>query len=126
MTVHRLSYADHIIVLNSEGRIIEQGGYNELSSTTKHAQSAPPEYSEVDTTNKGDINSGKNTLLKPPTTQASTGADRRTGEATVYKYYIRTVGWINFTIFISCGALFIFALTFPRKFWSIYSRVTPC
>jgi ATP-binding cassette, subfamily C (CFTR/MRP), member 1 len=110
--VHRLSYAQHIIVLDSEGKIAEQGSYETLSSTTKNAQSAPPEYSES-ANPTADTDSGKTTILGPPNVQ---GLDRRAGDSAVYKYYVRTVGWFNFAVFLGSCSLFIFALVFPRTF----------
>ncbi|KAF7512373.1 hypothetical protein GJ744_001941 [Endocarpon pusillum] len=116
--VHRLSAADNIIVLNSEGRIQEQGRFDQLSATAvKHAQSVPSAFQD-----------GKPKFApdKPPaapfkTTEDTGGVDRRTGDWTVYEYYTRAVGIVNVIIFLTAGACFVFGLIFPQylvKWWA--------
>lgn len=115
MAVHRLSYADHVIVLNSEGRITEQGNYNALSATTKHAQSQPPEYSAFEETQRAGTDSEPNAAVEIPSTDGVTSGDRRSGDLTVYNYYTKTVGVLNTIIFVALCAIFCWALVFPRE-----------
>jgi hypothetical protein len=50
---------------------------------------------------------------------------RRTGDLAIYKYYIDTIGWTTWLIFVFICMAFVFALTFPRTYFSaLYSTFT--
>ncbi|RMZ69313.1 ABC transporter integral membrane type 1 [Pyrenophora seminiperda CCB06] len=107
--LHRLSSADHIIVLAADGTIAEQGPYSKLgSSVSEYVQAGKKEAV---------YNDYKAVLSVPMETQTATevtGQQRRTGDFTIYKYYARRVGMRNLTMFFSFGAIFVFALIFPQ------------
>ncbi|EDU42146.1 MdlB ABC-type multidrug transport system ATPase and permease component [Pyrenophora tritici-repentis] len=108
--LHRLSAADHIIVLAADGTIAEQGPYWKLaSSVSAHVQAVKKNF--------GHIDYKAIALSVPLETQTATevtGQQRRTGDFTIYKYYVRNVGLFNFTLFFFFGAVFVFALIFPQ------------
>jgi ATP-binding cassette subfamily C (CFTR/MRP) protein 1 len=120
----RLPYSDHIVALDSNGKISEQGTFDKLNrsagyvshfdlpppdwdfSPEKHLYEAPPRYTERATTEK----------VTEEDIQAE--ANRRTGDASIYLFYIKTVGWMPTIIFTVSITLFIFGLSFPSK-WPI-------
>lgn len=130
----RLPYCDHIIALNSDGRIVEQGSFDELNRTggyvstfdlpppdwdfspEKHLYEAPPKYTEKITSNK----------VTEEDIQAE--ANRRTGDSAIYLYYVRTVGWAPTIIFIVSITIFIFGQSFPTlwvKWWASFNADYP-
>lgn len=120
-TAKRLPYCDHIVALDSTGKIVEQGTYDKLNRTggyvssfdlpppdwdfmpEKHVYEAPPKYTERATTDK----------VTEDDIQAE--ANRRTGDAAIYLYYVRSVGWMPTIIFIVSITIFIFGQLFPSK-----------
>lgn len=118
----RLPYCDHIVALDKEGSIVEQGSFDKLNGSggyvsnfdlplpdwnftpEKHLYEAPPRYTERPSSSK----------ITEEDIQAET--NRRTGDAAVYLYYVRSVGWIPTAIFIISITIFIFGQSFPSKF----------
>jgi ATP-binding cassette subfamily C (CFTR/MRP) protein 1 len=118
----RLPYSDHIVALDKEGRIVEQGTFEKLNisggfvsgfdlalpdwdySPEKHGYEAPPRYTE---------RQASSTQLTEDDVQAE--ANRRTGDTAIYLYYIHSVGWIPTIIFMVSIVIFIFGISFPSK-----------
>ncbi|XP_044721310.1 ABC transporter domain-containing protein [Hirsutella rhossiliensis] len=120
--VHRLSAADHIIVLSAQGKIVEQGSYEQLHSVSKHGQVDNSERDEPGQalSRPPDMATRRVASLQPPA-QPVTGSQRRIGDVTVYKYYVGAVGFWNFALFLFCGAVFVFSLIFPQylmRWWA--------
>ena len=44
---------------------------------------------------------------------------RRTGDVSIYLYYIRAIGWIPTIIFLVCIIGYVFGISFPSKYSSI-------
>ncbi|KAI8938151.1 hypothetical protein NX059_005817 [Plenodomus lindquistii] len=131
----RLPYSDHIVALDSEGTIAEQGSFEKLNlsggyvsdfdlpppdwefSPEKHVYEAPPKYTERQVSS---------TKLTEDDIQAE--ANRRTGDMAIYLYYIRSVGWIPTLIFMVSIIIFIFGISFPSiwvKMWAEYNEKHP-
>jgi ATP-binding cassette subfamily C (CFTR/MRP) protein 1 len=121
-TAKRLPYCDHIVVLDKEGSIAEQGTFEKLNlsggyvssfdlalpdwdfSAEKHEYEAPPRYTEQQNTNQ----------VTEEEIQAE--ANRRTGDVAIYRYYVGSVGWVPTIIFIVSCSIFIFGISFPCKY----------
>lgn len=43
-------------------------------------------------------------------------ASRRTGDVTIYKYYLEMVGILNSVVFFIAVAIFTFSLAFPSRY----------
>ncbi|KAF4634221.1 hypothetical protein G7Y89_g3892 [Cudoniella acicularis] len=95
--VHRLSYADHIVALDTTGHVSEQGSFELLQRsggyveglTTKHKHDNAPNSEESD-------------LENPSTAPQTIPAKNRpkdevtvmpNGELSTYKYYFASIGW---------------------------------
>ncbi|KAF2119372.1 P-loop containing nucleoside triphosphate hydrolase protein [Lophiotrema nucula] len=130
----RLPYCDHIVALDSDGKITEQGTFDKLNRSggyvshfdlpppdwdfmpEKHNYEAPPKYTERAVTNR----------VTEEDIQAET--NRRTGDAAIYLYYVRSVGWIPTIIFIVSITIFIFGQSFPSlwvKWWASFNDQYP-
>jgi len=111
------------VALDKQGKLVEQGNFDKLNRSggyvssfdlpppdwdfapEKHVYEAPPKYTER-------ANSG--TRVTEEDIQAET--NRRTGDATIYLYYVRSVGWTATLIFMISIVIFIFGQAFPSKF----------
>ncbi|KAI2486583.1 Canalicular multispecific organic anion transporter 1 [Pyrenophora tritici-repentis] len=131
----RVPYADHIVSLDKNGKIAEQGSFEKLNTSGgyvsgfdlaladwnyrpgKHDYEAPPRYTErqIDNSNRTEDD-----------VQAE--ANRRTGDTAIYFYYINSVGWIPTIIFMGSIIIFIFGISFPSiwvKMWAEYNDSHP-
>lgn len=110
--VQRLAYADQIIILDSEGRIADEGSSNEVIASAKEMVFSS---SKKDQSAGPSIDTGLDISRVLSLEEAPTGEDRRTGDTAVYKYYIQTVHPFSASIFFAACTLFVVGLTIPRK-----------
>ncbi|KAJ6102982.1 hypothetical protein N7486_005409 [Penicillium sp. IBT 16267x] len=117
-SVKRLPYTDHIVVLGTDGRIMEQGSFSALTKTGGYVSSfgliAPdwdykpkrfsesPSYSTIDSMEKE----------KEDVPQESEHHDTG-GDLGIYTYYINAIGWLPAMVFVVAMAGFVFCISFP-------------
>lgn len=117
-TVRRLPYADLIIVLEENGKLAQQGTFAELNSSKGYIQNL---QIELQNNFEPDLNIeviAPETELAPfadPVHIVSRGeGDRRTGDTTIYFYYMRVIGFTPSVIFIAGLSLYVFCVTYQR------------
>ncbi|KAJ5740717.1 hypothetical protein N7493_000589 [Penicillium malachiteum] len=117
-SVKRLPYTDQIVVLDSEGSMMEQGTFSALNKTGGYVSSfgltAPdwdykpkrfsdsPSYSTFDSIEK------EKEDLDPEPENRPTG-----GDLGIYTYYVNTIGWLPAFVFLVAMAGFVFCISFP-------------
>lgn len=114
---HRLSYADHIIALNAQGAISEQGKFGELAMSNGYvARLAARHLGEIEGVQKEET----------PLAKENIGDDiaRRNAEAeiyrpvsswTIYRYYFESAGWRNVGIWMGLMIVYSVLLKFPGR-----------
>ncbi|RDW68609.1 hypothetical protein BP5796_09266 [Coleophoma crateriformis] len=124
-TTKYLRMADNIIVLSNDGRIQDQGTFEEL-----HSRSSIQNVREVLTSE--DVSDQQNpevdtTQHQPetvPTTKfedAQQNLARQTGDLSVYKYYGKSLGYTNLLVFLAILASQVFGTKFSDvwlQWWS--------
>jgi ABC-type multidrug transport system fused ATPase/permease subunit len=132
--VKRLPYSDHIVVLETNGQISEQGSFASLNKTGGYVASfnlsSPdweykpkrfsdsPSYSTVDTI----VKEKEEFLAEEPVNHDSGG------DLGIYTYYINAIGWIPAIVFIAAMAGLVFCISFPSiwvKWWAISDTTHP-
>ena len=122
----RLSFADHIIVLDEKGNVSEQGSFQQLNASGGYVSNfdlQAPDWRFAPKNVKFD-------LLNPPPAESAYGtarikavqglreseldANRRTGDLSVYGYYIQTVGRSAVIYFVAAICGYVFSMTFPQ------------
>ncbi|KAF7158902.1 hypothetical protein CNMCM5623_004081 [Aspergillus felis] len=106
-------------VLDSNGRLADEGTYKEVNASASEitlapAPSIPAEKREA----PGETTSG--TSRPPSLIETPQGSERRTGDMTVYKYYVQAVHPWNAVIFVIACAMFVIGLSLPQfvvKWW---------
>ncbi|KAH8701351.1 P-loop containing nucleoside triphosphate hydrolase protein [Phaeosphaeriaceae sp. PMI808] len=130
----RLPYADHIVVLDKKGKVAEQGTFEQLNSSGGYVSTfilPPPSWDYLpEYSNELDLTSYSKNAAQQQMTEDSLeeGAARRTGDVTVYLYYIRSVGWVATWIFIISITIFTFCNSFPHiwlKWWAVENTLHP-
>ena len=114
---HRLSYADHIIALTSDGAVSEAGTFQELMSRGGYISSLSARHK----TESGEDTNDKTKPLdaEDPKKSADTAVEevvRSLGDIQVYKYYFGAVGWRNTAGFFVMIISFAFFSRFPGKY----------
>ncbi|KAL4789301.1 hypothetical protein BDV19DRAFT_374334 [Aspergillus venezuelensis] len=121
--VHRIAYADTVIMLDSNGYIIRPDGAHKEANISMaeitHAQTPTSASS-----NGGDENGTSSEGTTVPTgaeasrplslIETPQGSERRTGDMTVYKYYAKAVHPWNAAVFVVACALFVVGLNIPQ------------
>ncbi|KAJ5361079.1 hypothetical protein N7541_001923 [Penicillium brevicompactum] len=122
-SAHHLDYADNIIALNGDGRVIEQGCYQDLINAGGYVSAISKSSKPPSTIRAPDITFDQETLqaLNIEEDQAD-DLGRKTGDFTVYSYYFQNIGWSLLLIFVACCVLFILGLSFPQIWLQWWTR----
>ena len=124
----RLPFADHIVVLNEEGRIAEQGSFRELNAAGGYVSGFELEPADwtirsTEMTNLDQVlamaTAGKIVYPILPPSKESTKttefeANKRTGDLAIYAYYAKSVGSIAVLTFIVAMCAYVFCISFPQ------------
>ena len=108
-----LSIADNIVVLGTNGRITQQGSFEELNSIEGYVQSLSLEKQEPSAILKHDIETIPIVMPDDLINLPPADGDRRTGDMSLYTYYIQTVGIPQSIFFVGLLSLYVFFLSFP-------------
>jgi hypothetical protein len=100
--VKRLPQADMIIALNSAGQIIQQGTFPELNiaGTYIHRLHVIPEVDSTSEEKDDEAFTAKIGRRKSQINPKSDDSSRKTGDLTIYKYYIRALGPLALFLFV--------------------------
>lgn len=104
--VDLLPSADHIVALGNDGRVAEQGTFEELNTAQGYVHGFSIESSSEKTVHAG-VGDQKNDVEEHPILQRQNSivADisddrlRQTGELSTYSYYFAAIGWRYTMIF---------------------------
>ncbi|KAL9079436.1 MAG: hypothetical protein Q9157_001690 [Trypethelium eluteriae] len=136
-STRRLPNADHIIVLNSDGKIAEQGSFDELQANGGYASASSfssadsnvsPKHEESEVQEKSTTSASALLELKVESPELEADNTRRTGDSAVYLYYVQAIGWIPTIIFLVCISCYVFGISFPNiwvKWWAEANLLAP-
>lgn len=98
--VHRLSEADHIVVLGKNGQILEQGSYSSLSISEDYVQSLAKSQdgTEHERNTEPNIQARDQPSIPIPQVGAA-DSSRQTGDWKIYVYYSKSLGLLGLTAF---------------------------
>ncbi|KAJ5091867.1 hypothetical protein NUU61_006737 [Penicillium alfredii] len=132
-SVKRLPYSDHIVVLDTAGRTLEQGSFSALNKTGGYVSSfglgtadwdfkpkrfsESPSYSTIDSIQK------EKEGLESEVVHRDTG-----GDLSIYTYYLNAIGWLPAVVFMVAMAGFVFCISFPSiwlKWWAKSDTAEP-
>ena len=110
--------ADHVVVLGLEGMIEKQGSFNSLGLSPDFVQSLLPDQILKEEVGESAMTIEQRTPTtsnsKPPVTD-DLELSRRTGDLTLYKYYLKSIGLKYGLIYLSVAVAYMFTWKFPRK-----------
>ena len=122
----RLPFADHIVVLNENGTIAEQGSFEELNASGGFVSSldlppaawdTKPEGTTLDQLVPSSNKPGTADLplpVKESRQEEEFEANKRTGDLSIYAYYAGSVGWFPVTMFLVAISCYVFCISFPQ------------
>ncbi|KAH7310266.1 ABC transporter [Rhexocercosporidium sp. MPI-PUGE-AT-0058] len=98
--VHRLSEADHIIVLGKNGQILEQGSYNSLAISGDYVQSLAkaPESKQADKDARSHAQAQVHPEVAIPQVTVS-DSSRQNGDWKIYVFYSKSLGFLGLSAF---------------------------
>jgi len=122
--VRHLPLSDHIIVLGVDGKIAEQGNFEDLRQQNGFVNKIilKPEllHSNADKIEQTEFSTkapspSTSKALRGPTASDADDLSRRIGDTAVYKYYLRAIGW-KIALVNGTGAfIYMLSATFPRE-----------
>lgn len=140
----RLPFADHIVVLDENGRIAEQGTFRDLNAAGGYVSgfelqaadwsARPAEMTNLDqvlamaTTSKVVYPTLPPSKEKESAKTAEFEANKRTGDLAIYAYYVRSVGVLAVLIFFVAMCGYVFCISFPQVWlgwWAAYNADHP-
>ena len=124
----RLPFADHIVVLDEDGRIAEQGSFTELNAAGGYVSNfelPPADWTirSAELTNLDQVLAMATTnkivypTLPPSKELAETTefeANKRTGDLAIYAYYAKSVGSFAVVTFVVAMCAYVFCISFPQ------------
>ncbi|KAL2872068.1 putative ABC multidrug transporter [Aspergillus lucknowensis] len=117
-----IPFADHVIVLDKDGYIIEQGSFAALDSAGGYisgfALNRPDTETKADKKHKSDL---RNVQLYPLEKNLGTEAGnyRGEGDTSVYLYYICAIGWLPRIFFaVAISGIWV-------KWWASSNEINP-
>jgi ABC-type proline/glycine betaine transport system ATPase subunit len=107
--VHRLSYSNHVIAMSGDGRIMEQGPFEQLINAGGYVQSLATRIKNENTRSSAEKRtdvSPRPEPFKPDHDEEIEELNRQTGDFAVYSYYFGSIGWITTAMFFAFVVLF--------------------
>ncbi|KAH8693633.1 ATPase-like protein [Talaromyces proteolyticus] len=109
-SVRYLQHADYVVALGEEGRVVEQGTFSSLISSTKYVRSLGIKISDVMNARMDEEDEDRRRSkpeLKPVTlTETSSSMDKKArmnGDPTVYRHYLASIGKRFIAVFVVFG-----------------------
>lgn len=110
-----LRFADHIVVLNKEGGISEQGTLEQVSASGGYVQRLASLPAAVTSRPELELSEETYRELGLPDEEDDLGSSRQTSDFQVYIYYIRVAGGWTFSVYLIICAAYTFGLSFPCR-----------
>ncbi|GAB7353817.1 hypothetical protein MBLNU459_g4192t2 [Dothideomycetes sp. NU459] len=112
--VHYLPHSDHIVILEEDGTIKQQGSFSELQFSLEYAGSVATIVGEPNEIHPPEsavaaVKTGEHDQIEI----AQQDLARRTGDIAVYLYYAKSIGWKYGIILISTAIISAFGMQFP-------------
>ena len=144
----RIPFADHIVVLNDSGRIVEQGSFKELVASGGYVSCLDLQPADWRVKSKqSDLDQLLSSVTKsyaaakyiptdlvapskPREVEETTEfeANKRTGDLSIYGYYLKSVGLLSVIIFVVAVSGYVFCISFPQiwlAWWAAYNLEHP-
>ena len=120
--VRYLREADHIVALGDDGKIREQGSFQDLAARGSYTHKLSLKIGLGKRSEEQHIREpAKPAAVSDRLETAEQDLARRTGDMAVYSYYAKSIGWLYGSIIIFTAIAFGFNTVFPDlwvKWWS--------
>ena len=126
--VHRLQYSDQIIVLDSDGRIQEQGSYDTLRAAGGYVERLSVRFRE-EQEDTHDAAAVQNNANQEPTETADKALAenlmRKTGDWSTYKHYFEASGVVSVALSMAWTMMFLLCNYSSSVLLKLFADATP-
>lgn len=113
---HRLSYADHIIALGPQGRVVEQGKLSQLLKTDGYVAGLTARHTTEPENESEEVPAAKATEDRDVAREnAAADLSRPVGNWAIYSYYFASAGRRNVVAWSAVMICYSVLLQFPGK-----------
>lgn len=110
--------ADKIIVLSAEGKVAQQGSYQELRSVegfVHNVSSQERRYdNDIEKKEVPQVGMVSTNAVQGPSADQLQDLTRRTGDLSVYRYYFKAIKNSSFAMFLAANVVYAFCYGFLR------------
>ena len=135
LLARRAPFANTIVVLGEGGKILEQGSFDDLKSQRGYLSSTFSQQSNqnLSVNIKSKSEEGVSTILTEtarlldaalPTGVKQGDLQRRDGDTSIYKFYLKSAGWLSPSIIIAMMTILAFCDGFSSKPYFLQSLIT--
>ncbi|PQE21513.1 ABC multidrug transporter protein [Rutstroemia sp. NJR-2017a BVV2] len=126
-TVEHLQSADNIVILSNNGTILEQGNFQKLRENEDGYIKdlvflEGPDEDSYEETDEALVAGAMNKMPTKPEPLETNDINRQDGDASVYFYFAKSVGWIYFSVFIGTVVLYTFSSEFQAVLLELWSK----
>ena len=119
--VHYLPIADHIIAFTDTGKIGGEGTFDTLNVSNSYIKSLGVSTSGLHDLEYEVVNFEEQQVFHPRLYEGSVGdkiqdIERQTGDLTVYRYYLHSIGKFHSLLFTGGMCAFVIAFTFSGMY----------
>ncbi|KAJ5279061.1 hypothetical protein N7478_004433 [Penicillium angulare] len=114
-SAHHLFYADHIISIDSKGKLAEQGSYEALFVARGAVPSISNQPDEEQVHREPEVLFDEEALQELHLENDEMDhVSRQTGDFSVYLYYFEKIGWRLMTLIVASSVMFTSGFIFPQ------------
>ena len=112
-------YVDNLILLGSNGRIVEQGPPHKVHVSEEILQHGASDHGAGASTEA--IGTVEATKAASSVDEANEEVNRRTGDLSVYGYYFRSIGWPKSLATLALYLAYVFLFKFPQVWLQMWT-----
>lgn len=116
-------------MLDHEGHLVEQGNFDELSSTSGYVSSFALGFPGLDCKPLKPV-AFESPRVRPDLAEKPMDTKEEPegtgGDITIYLYYIRSIGWFSTFVFVTAISGFVFCISFPSMLLSAFLGIYFC
>ncbi|CVL03538.1 related to multidrug resistance protein [Fusarium mangiferae] len=117
-----LPFANYIILINAEGRVVRQGTYAEIAPRIEQLEHDVLQVSHHAATAREPRAQDSDELPNTTITNDIAFKKGANGDWAVYKWYFGVIGWMDFIVFLFLCLGFVIGVIFPQIYLGLWSE----
>ncbi|PNP84224.1 hypothetical protein FNYG_02912 [Fusarium nygamai] len=121
-TTRYLPFANYIILIDADGRVVRQGTYAEIAPHIEQLEHDVLQVSDRAATAREPRAQDSDELTNTAITNDIAFKKGANGDWAVYKWYFGVIGWMDFIVFLFLCLGFVIGVIFPQIYLGLWSE----